>query len=81
MLLSRKSGPDIEIFPFPGALAEIQLAVELLKAPLQGLDLAPLSSGGGILSGQFFQIFPNKPVSVVRRSAWCPGQSPASGVP
>jgi hypothetical protein len=60
MLLSKKSGPDIEVFPFPGPLAEVQLAVELLKAPFQSLELAPLSSGGAILGGQFFQIFPNQ---------------------
>src|SRR5579859_1808438 len=59
MLVSRKSGPGMEVCPRPGPLANLQS--NLLKRALECLALTPFSAGRSLFSRNLFQIGANHP--------------------
>src|SRR5262249_32320028 len=55
--VSRNSGADIQVGPFPGSLADPE--PELLKAALQGLAFPPLPPSCSLVSRKLLQILAN----------------------
>src|SRR5580704_6643471 len=54
MLVSRNSAAGMQIRPGPAALADVEL--QALEGAFESLALTPLFTGGGVISGDFFEV-------------------------